>query len=51
MAVEISVTRYDNLLRFLPSPERADQLLNRFPFQEGMVDWIDQESGIDRNCF
>jgi hypothetical protein len=51
VAIETSVTRYGNLLRLLASPERADQLLNRFSFQEGMVDRIDQESGIGRNLF
>src|SRR6266850_241650 len=43
VAIETSMQRYNNLLRFLPSPERADQLLNCFPFQEGMVDRIDQK--------
>ena len=51
VTVEASVLGHGNFLRGLPRAKRADQLLNRLSFQEGMVYRIDQESGIGRNPF
>src|SRR5260370_2090064 len=50
VAIDAAVARHDDLLRFRASSERPNQLRNSAVLQQRMIDRVDQQRRLDRNC-
>src|SRR5260370_3630521 len=50
VAIDGAVARHDDLLEFRARPECTDQLRNRAALQQRMIDRVDQQCRLDRNC-